>query len=160
MKLLEFAQSHGAELLPPVSSERICSFEEKHSLRLPAGLREFYLAAGGTKEFTKWDWRIWPFDELTTIECRAGENPDIECLQGHGICPVLTDYWAFIDVLIEAPLYAVCANPSNPNHGEIISLAGDRSPFLAGPIKTFSEFETILAAHWDDLILPDKIKSE
>jgi len=83
MKLLDFAQNHGAELLPPVSVEQISRFESDHNFRIPEGLRNFYLAAGGTKEFTKWDWRIWPFDELTTIESRAGENPNIECLQGH-----------------------------------------------------------------------------
>ena len=58
MKLFDFAKSHGAELLPSVSVERISLFEEQHKFLLPDGLRDFYLAAGGTKEFTEWDWRI------------------------------------------------------------------------------------------------------
>ena len=164
MKLLEFAMAPHAELLPPVQEEQIARFEAARGLELPAGLREFYLSAGGTGDFTEWSWRIWPFDELATIGSRAGSragsNPDIKCLIGYDVCPVLADYVAFIDVLIEAPLYAVCAKPSNPAYGHVISLAGDSKPFLAGPIKTFDGFQIILGRHWDDVLLPDTITSK
>lgn len=160
MKLIDFAQAHGAALLPPVSEEQISQFEVQRRLKIPPELRNFYLAAGGTNEFTKWSWRIWPFDELITIESRAGINPDISCLNGYDACPILSDYLAFIDVLIEAPLYAVCANPVNPKFGEVISLSGDDKPFLAGPIKTLSDFEHILSIHWDDCLPPDTISND
>lgn len=160
MKLIDIAKAHGAELLPAVDEEQIARFEIERGFELPTGLREFYLEAGGTGDFTQWSWRIWPFDELTTIESRAGNDPDIKCLTGYESCPVLSDYVAFIDVLIEAPLYAVCARPSNPAFGEVISLAGDSKPFLAGPIKTFEEFQSIFGRYWDDVLLPDTITSE
>ena len=160
MKLLDFAKAHDAELLPPVSEDQILLFEAERGLRIPPGLREFYSAAGGTNDFTKWSWRIWPFEELATIESRAGESPNIDHLSGHENCPVLADYLAFIDVLIEAPLYAVCANPANPRYGEVISLAGDNEPFLDGPIATFAEFEAILARHWDDIVLPNTLNGD
>jgi hypothetical protein len=76
------------------------------------------------------------------------------------VCPDLCDYLAFIDALIEAPLYAVCANPKSPRYGEVISLAGDSNPFLAGPIKSFEEFLLILGEHWEDVVLPDKISEQ
>ena len=160
MNLFAIATHHGAEILPAVSEERLARFETDNNLKLPRPLREFYLEAGGTGDFTAWSWRIWPFEELVTIESRAGSNPDLVCLRGHDSCPVLSDYLAFVDVLIEAPLYAVCANPSNPRYGEIIALAGDAEPFLSGPIASMEEFELILAQHWDDCVLPDKINSE
>jgi len=147
-------------MLPAISEERLARFEAQNNLKLPRPLREFYLKAGGTGDFTRWSWRIWPFEELVTIESRAGSNPDIAFLHGHECCPLLSDYLAFADVLIEAPLYAVCANPSNPRYGEIVSLAGDAEPFLSGPIDSMEEFELILARHWDDCVLPDKIDSE
>ena len=118
MKILDFAKAHGAELLPPVSEEHICMFEANLNLRMPPGLRAFYLEAGGTNEFTRWGWRIWPFDELAILESGAGKTPDIECLDGYESGPPLSDYLAFIDVMIAAPLYAVCANPVNPRFGE------------------------------------------
>lgn len=155
MKLLDFAIAHGAELLPAIRESCIEEFETERGLKLPPGLRDFYLAAGGTGDFTQWSWRIWPFEELTTIESRAGSNPDLECLEGYDSCPVLSDYIAFMDVLIEAPLYAVCANPGNRRFGEIVSLAGDGKPFLTGPIRSFGEFEIILTQHWDDVVLPN-----
>ena len=58
MKLLEFAMAHDAELLPPVREEQIARFEAERGLKLPPGLREFYLSAGGTGDFTEWSWRI------------------------------------------------------------------------------------------------------
>ncbi|MFT4176316.1 MAG: SMI1/KNR4 family protein [Luteolibacter sp.] len=155
MSLFDFARTHDAEFLPPVPEEQILRFEVEHGLKLPPELRRFYLAAGGTNEFTEWSWRIWPFEELVTIESRAGASPDIECLSGYENCPALCDYLAFIDVLIEAPLYAVCANPANSKFGEVISLAGDNQPFLTGPIKTLSDFVSILTNHWNDVVLPD-----
>ena len=158
MKLLDFATAHDAVILQPIGEERIAAFEAKLGLILPAGLREFYAEAGGTKEFTEWMWRIWPFDELVTLDQRLRTKPDIECLNGHTVCPDLCDYLAFIDALIEAPLYAVCANPRNPKYGEVISLAGDsKNPFLAGPIESFEDFLLILGKHWEDIVLPDKI---
>ncbi len=160
MKLIDFARTHGAELLPPVPEEQILQFEAQRRLKIPSELRSFYLAAGGTRKFTELGWKIWPFEELTTIESRAGTNPDIECLSGYETSPTLSDYLAFIDVLIEAPLYAVCANPASCKFGEVISLAGDNKPFLAGPIKALSDFESILATHWNDVVLPDTINSE
>lgn len=69
-------------------------------------------------------------------------------------------YLAFIDALIEAPLYAVCANPKNPRYGEVISLAGDSNPFLAGPIESLEEFLLILSEQWEDVVLPDKISEQ
>ena len=76
------------------------------------------------------------------------------------MCPDLCDYLAFIDALIEAPLYAVCANPKNQSYGEVISLAGDSNPFLAGPIENFEAFLLILGDHWEDVVLPDKISEQ
>jgi hypothetical protein len=146
MKLLDFARSHDAEILHPIGEERIAAFEEERDLILPAGLREFYTEAGGTKEFTECSWRIWPFDELVTLDQKLRTQPDIEFLNGHTVCPDLCDYLAFIEALIEAPLYAVCANPKNPRYGEVISLAGDSNPFLAGPIESLEEFLLILSA--------------
>ena len=155
MKLLDFAKTHKANLLPPVSEHQISQFEQDHGLKIPPRLRIFYLAAGGTEEFTEWSWRICPFDELETIESRAGKSPDIKFLDGYDTCPPLKDYIGFMDVLIEAPLYAVCANPSNSRYGEVISLAGDSNPFLAGTIESVELFESILALHWEDIILPN-----
>ena len=160
MKLLDFAKSHDAEILHPIGDERIAAFEAERGLILPAGLREFYTEAGGTKEFTDCMWRIWPFDELVTLDQKLRTQPDIECLTGHTGCPDLCDYLAFIDALIEAPIYAVCANPKNPRYGEVISLAGDANPFLAGPIESFEEFLLILGEHWADVVLPDKISEQ
>ena len=160
MKLLDFATAHDAEILQPIREERIAAFEVELGLILPVGLREFYTEAGGTKEFTECIWRIWPFDELATLNQKLLTQPDIECLSGHTECPDLSDYLAFIDVLIEAPLYAVCANPRNPRYGEVISLAGDSNPFLAGPIESFEEFLLILGAHWEDVVLPNKISEQ
>ncbi len=160
MKLLDFAIAHDAEILQPIGEERIVAFEAELGLILPVGLREFYTEAGGTKDFTECIWRIWPFEELATLDQKLRTQPDIECLNGHSECPVLSDYLAFIDALIEAPLYAVCANPRNPKYGEVISLAGDSKPFLAGPIESFEEFLLILGAHWEDVVLPDKISEQ
>jgi hypothetical protein len=64
MKLLDFARSHHAEILHPIGEELIAAFEEQRDLILPAGLREFYTKAGGTKDFTECSWRIWPFGAL------------------------------------------------------------------------------------------------
>ncbi len=157
MKLIDFAVHHGADLLPPISDERITEFESKTGLRLPHELRQFYREAGGTNGngFTKWDWRIWPFDELTTLDNRLRTIPDIKYLHDHSACPDLRDYIAFCDVLIEAPLYAFCGRKSIERYSEVISLSGGNSPFLAGPIKTFTEFLEILSVHWDDIVLPD-----
>ncbi|MEO5712914.1 MAG: SMI1/KNR4 family protein [Luteolibacter sp.] len=160
MKLFDIASHHGADMLPAISEDRLAGFEALNHLKLPPPLREFYLKAGGTGDFTEWSWRIWPFEELVTIESRAGSCPDLKCIVGHDSCPILGDYLAFIDVLIEAPLYAVCANPSNSRYGEVIALSGDDKPFLFGPIASMEEFELIFALHWNDILLPDKIDSE
>jgi hypothetical protein len=157
MHLLDFAVTHEAELLPPIGMERITAFEVEKGFILPDGLREFYLRAGGTNEFTDSVWRIWPFEELTTLDHKVTGTPDLQCLQGFSSCPDLADYVAFIDTLIEAPVYAVCANPRNPRWGEVIGLSGDSEPFLVGPIKTFEEFLLILVRHWNDGPLPDTI---
>ncbi len=145
-------------MLPPISEDRIAEFEAAKRLRLPAPLRKFYLQAGGTGDFTKWSWRIWPFEELVAIESRSGDSPDIKYLDGHDSCPDLGGYLAFIDVLVEAPLYAVCADLSSPRYGEVIALMGDDEPFLSGPIESMEAFELILAQHWDECILPDRIQ--
>ena len=160
MKLLDIARHHGAEILPAISEERLSAFERNNGLSIPSALRKFYAEAGGTGEFTEFGWRIWRFDELTSIHSRAGRNPDFTCLRGHETCPNLHDYIAFVDVLIECPLYAVCANPSNYRYGEVIALAGDSEPFLSGPIDTIEEFEKILSIYWQECVLPDKIESE
>lgn len=154
MRLLDFATAHDAEILHSIEEGRIVAFETERGLVLPAGLREFYAKAGGTKAFTECLWRIWPFDELTTLDRKFRTQPDIACLVGHTVCPELSDYLAFIDVLIEAPLYAVCANPRNPRYGEVLSLAGDSEPFLAGPFGSFEEFLLILEKNWEDVVLP------
>lgn len=158
MNLLEFARAHGAEMLPPISEARIIAFEAERGLRLPPGLREFYLEAGGTMEFTESIWRIWPFKELVTLDQILPKIPDIEYLNHEPICPKLSDYLAFIDALIEAPLYAVCANPKNSRYGEVISVSGDLKPFLEGPIASFEEFLVILSKHWEQAVLPYPIR--
>ena len=160
MKLLDFARTHEAEILPAIEESRIAAFEEERGLTLPPCLREFYREAGGTYEFTEWSWRIWPFDELATLDQKLQNDPDVECLNGHVVCPELSDYVAFIDVLIEAPLYAVCANIANPKFGEVITLAGDSEPFLAGPIASFEEFLQILGVHWADIVLPNQFSEQ
>jgi len=160
MKLIEFAIEKGAELLSPVDESSIAAFENRHELRLPESLRDFYINAGGTEEFTDWLWRIWPFSELTTLDKRIKKEPNIEYLDGHFKCPDLKDYIPFMDALIEAPLYAVCANEKNSKFSEVISLAGDSNPFLAGPIVTFDEFVLILEQHWEDVILPNSISEQ
>ena len=154
MNLIDFAKEHNAELFPPIGEDQITAFETERGLILPKELREFYLTVNGPKEFTEWIWRIWQFDELTTLDRRIREAPDIECLIGYSSCPELSDDVAFIDMLIELPLYAVCANPKNPKYGEVISFSGGSKPFLAGPIQTFDEFLFILERHWDDGLLP------
>jgi hypothetical protein len=150
MSLLDFAREHGAVLHQPISPTRIASFEHASGLELPDALREFYTNCGGTDEFTDCVWRIWPFDELTTLDHRVRTEPDLNCLSGYGESPVLADYLAFIDALIEAPIYAVCARRENSRYGEVISLAGDSKPFLVGPIKSIEKFIQILQCHWKD----------
>ncbi|MEO8614039.1 MAG: SMI1/KNR4 family protein [Luteolibacter sp.] len=67
MNLIDFAKEHDAELFPPMGGEQIAAFETERGLILPEELREFYLKANGTKEFTDWIWRIWKFDEFLLI---------------------------------------------------------------------------------------------
>ena len=149
MTLYDFAVMHGAELLPPVGEERMRGFELAHGLTIPPGLRDFYSRAGGTLEFLGCIWRIWPFEEATTLDRKIRDPLDVKFLSGDATCPVLSDYIAFMDALMEAPVFAVCANPQNPAYGEVISLSGDDEQWLDGPMKSWDGFLLNLGLQWD-----------
>jgi hypothetical protein len=157
MSLLHFAREHGAVLLDPVPEEVIAEFEERTGLAIPPGLRSFYLACGGTREFTDSFWRIWEFGYLAPVSEYVRCEESIE-FPSDAERPPLRDYLAFCDVLIHLPIYAVCANPHNENYGRMISLMGDQDDqyqCLAGPTCHFDDFVESLKVDWEGEVFPD-----
>ena len=153
MRLIDFPLMHDAGLLSPVEAKCINQFELCFGLKLPDELREFYLEASGTEDFTELSWRVLPFEELEALHRRVKSAVDYSLYDGQE--PILFgDYVPFMDCLIELPLYAVCCNPRSDEFKRVISITFDGGVSVYGPHGKFPGFLSTLMKHWEDGMLP------
>jgi hypothetical protein len=98
-----FLASRGAVFSSPASPEAIAETEARLGLRLPDALRQLYLAFDGTKEETEWHFRFWSLAEIYAKDFgprRFGETTTRRAL-----------HLFFCDMLVYAPVFAVCVDP-------------------------------------------------
>jgi hypothetical protein len=77
----------GIKLLPGATASALADFEQRHGLRLPADLRTWFCAVGGTDDMDEGLIRFWKLDEVVPDE----RSPE---------------FFVFADFLIESHAYA------------------------------------------------------
>ena len=87
--------SRGYGPQPGATGIEIAAFESRHSVRMPADLREFFLRVNGTTEFADFLLtRFWPLEEVSPIIPSTSAGQSIR-------------YFVFADQMIFAPDFAI-----------------------------------------------------
>ena len=120
----------GAKLNAPASDDLIEKIEAQYQIRIPSGVRELYKEANGANgEFGKWTWLFWPIDSEKITLSDYFKRPGKYKIADREIDP--RKYLRFFDVLIDAPLYAYCADPESKYFGEVLGVQSDDGTFDA-----------------------------
>lgn len=149
----------GAKLRPPASSATIDRVVGSLGINLPADVGRLYEQANGSDaEFGKWSWHFWPIDsEELTLDSYLKRPRDFVISSGsRKIDP--RKYVRFFDCLIDAPLYAYCADRESAHFGEVVGCHTDNGTFDAFvSTSSVSRFlELLSATRGDDVILVDE----
>ncbi len=149
----------GAKLRPPASAVVIERIARELDLTLPTDVRTLYEHANGSDgEFGEWSWHFWPIDseELTLGSYLKRPRNFVVSPDARKIDP--RKYVRFFDCLIDAPLYAYCADQSSPYLGEVIGCHTDNGTFDAFfSASSVSRFlELLFATRGDEVILVDE----
>ena len=151
----------GAKLSPPVDSAVIDRIAARYGVTIPKEARELYAKANGSAEdFGEWSWHFWSIDceELTLASYLKRPRDYALSPSGRKIDP--RKYVRFFDCLIDAPLYAYCADQNSPHFGEVIGCHTDSGTFdafvSASSITRF--LEMFSATRGDEVILIDEKK--
>jgi hypothetical protein len=149
----------GAKLRPPVDSLVIDAVTGGLGLTIPKEARELYLEANGsTEDFGEWSWHFWSIDsdELTLGSYLKRPRDYVISPSSRKIDP--KKYVRFVDCLIDAPLYAYCADQTSPHFGEVIGCFTDNGTFYAFvSTSSVSRFlELLSATRGDEVILTDE----
>lgn len=127
---IETLKDYGAKLNAPAFDDLIDKIEAQYQIRLPPDAREIYKEANGADgEFGNWMWQFWPID---SAEIRLSDYFKREReykIEDRKIDP--QKYLRFFDVLIDAPLYAYCADPESKYFGEVLGIHADAGRFDA-----------------------------
>lgn len=120
----------GACLRAPASEDTVRAIEARYGLSIPSGARELYLEANGADgEFGNWSWNFWPIDSEKLRLSDYFRSPRSYEVAGRKINP--SKYLRFFDVLIDAPLYAYCADAGLAHFGEVLAIYSDDGTFDA-----------------------------
>jgi hypothetical protein len=148
-----------AKLRPPASVVVIERVTAELGISLPADVRTLYECANGSDgDFGEWSWHFWPIDsEELTLGSHLKRPRDYVVSPDHRkIDPRM--YVRLIDCLIDAPLYAFCADQSSVHFGEVIGCHADNGSFDAFVAATsVSRFLEMLAeTRGNEMILIDE----
>ena len=159
----EILSGLGAKLLPPASSVAIDRVTCSLGITLPADVRWLYEHANGSDgDFGEWSWHFWPIDseELTLGSYLKRPRDYVVSPDTRRIDP--RKYVRFVDCLIDAPLYAYCADRESPHFGEVIGCNTDGGTFdafvSASSVSRFLELLSVTRG--DEVILIDEEKAQ
>ena len=133
-------QRQGAGLRPPLTEERLVSFEEGNGADLPAPVRSYLRTVDGQDDPLD-GFRFWPFDEWTTIEQGAPAYSG-------GLEPL--EWFLFADYLVSSIGYAISLRKGSDRWGTIIALGGKEHDFAA---KSFEDFVRAYLNDFDSLTI-------
>jgi len=153
--------SLGAKLHPPASSLIIDRVIASLGIDLPADVRRLYEQANGSKaEFGEWSWNFWPIDSQELTLASYLKRPRDYVVSPGSRKIDASKYVRFFDCLIDAPLYAYCADQESPYFGEVIGCSTDNGAFDAFvSANSVSRFlELLSATRGNDVILIDEEK--
>ena len=153
-KTIEMLKDVGAKLNAPASDDLIRKIEAQYQIRIPPGARELYKEANGANgEFGKWTWLFWAIDSEEIRLSDYFKRPREYEMEDRKIDP--QKYLRFFDVLIDAPLYAYCADPESQYFGEVLGIQSDDGKFdafvSATSVPTF--LSLLVQSRADDTIL-------
>ena len=143
--LYETLKRAGARLHQPATEEHIRSIELRYDIVIPPGARQLYMEANGADgEFGSWSWNFWPVDATELRLSDYFKHPRAYVVGERKIDP--SKYLRFFDVLIDAPLYAYCADTSSMHYGEVLAIYSDNGTFESEiSARSASSFLDILA---------------
>jgi hypothetical protein len=129
-KTIDLLIAVGAKLNAPASEYLIGSIESQYQIRIPPGARELYKEANGADgEFGNWIWLFWAIDSEEIRLSDYFKRPREYKVEDRIIDP--HKYLRFFDALIDAPLYAYCADPESKHFGEVLGIHSDNGEFDA-----------------------------
>jgi len=127
---IEMLKDVGAKLYAPATDDLLGKIEAKYQIRIPPGARELYKEANGANgEFGNGIWLFWPIDSEEIRLSDYFKRPREYKIETRSIDPL--KYLRFFDVLIDAPLYAYCADPESKYFGEVLGIQSDDGKFDA-----------------------------
>jgi hypothetical protein len=100
-RAIEVWKEENIPIPPGVEPEVIAKFETRYGVKLPADLREFYLAVNGMGDDydEKGFFRFWPIEQVTPI---AEYAPEVVATH-----PESAEYFCFFDHSIDLFMYAI-----------------------------------------------------
>jgi hypothetical protein len=120
----------GADLRAPVPKHYLSELEFGGGVLLPEAVRALYERADGVNgEFGE---GAWVFSPITSKDIALSDYFTKQrryVVEGRPINP--RRYLRFFDVLIDAPLYAYCADTESKFYGEVIGIYADGGNFDA-----------------------------
>ena len=147
--LVDKLLSLGATLNNPATSAEITTAESTLQCRFPDGIHDFFVVCDGVSDATS-DW-IWDFFSLNALVERTAERRKAEYfLTDSDERLAYRDLVAFCDVLIDAPTYLFCGNPSNPKFGKFYADQGCDGWKVA---DSFEDFVQLFLSRNDDVLL-------
>ncbi len=144
----------GAQLNAPASDDLAAEIESRYEIKVPADALELYKQANGANgEFGEWIWLFWPIDSEEIRLSDYFKRPREYKVEDREIDP--RKYLRFFDALIDAPLYAYCADPGSKYFGEVLGIHSDNGEFDAFvSAPSVSIFLSLLVeSNADDVIL-------
>jgi len=144
----------GAKLNAPASEYLIGSIEAQYQIRIPPGARELYKEANGADgDVGNWTWLFWAIDSEEIRLSDYFKRPREYKVEDRIIDP--QKYLRFFDALIDAPLYAYCADPESKYFGEVLGIHSDNGEFdafiSASSVQLF--LALLVQSKTDDVIL-------
>lgn len=146
----------GATLRKPASPGKVVATERKLQCRFPAGVCHFYTTCDGVSDPTA-DW-IWDFFSLDVVVERTNEPRKLEYLaMDDGKRVPYHTLVAFCDVMIDAPTYLFCGDPSSDHFGHFYADYGDQGYNGWKVADSYEKFVELFVANCDDIhLLPEE----
>jgi hypothetical protein len=149
----------GAELNGPAPSAVIDRVTSLHGVDLADDVRSLYAEANGSDgEFGECSWHFWGIDDEEVIIGSYLKLPRqfVISATARAIDPM--KYVRFFDALVDAPLYAYCADRRSAHFGEVIGCNTDSGAFDAFvSAKSVSAFlRKLIATGGGEAILIDE----
>lgn len=148
LKLVELVRDLGGVLYSPCSDEQISLAEKRLGFSLPESMREFYRYTNGASIHDNM-WEFFTLEDLAMHNFYRHEPPvEIQCRNEGSLRS--RSLMIFADVMIDAPSYWLCVDPSEPQFQQIYC-DGDTPWWRAA--GSYDEFVDSLRMNIDDIFI-------